>query len=303
MAYQDIDNLYKNQTILLFRECYALEKIHGTSAHVRWHDEHLAFFSGGIASAQFTALFDVVSLTRGFEELGLPDVTVYGEAYGGKCQGMSAVYGPALQFAVFEVRVGRSWLSVPNAEDVAGKLGLEFVPYRRVPTDFFILDAERDSPSVQAERNGMGWYHNREGIVLRPLVEVTLNDGGRVIAKHKSEAYAERKHPPRVLDPALLEVLTDADRISDEWVTPMRLAHVLDGLPRPHGIEQTGDVVKATVADVLREAAGEIVESKDVRKAVGRAAAREFKSWLAEDMRNLLAKGAENEVPQEAGRD
>ena len=29
MGYQHIDNLYKNQSILMFRECYALEKIHG----------------------------------------------------------------------------------------------------------------------------------------------------------------------------------------------------------------------------------------------------------------------------------
>lgn len=29
MAYAHIDNLYKDQTILLFRECFALEKIHG----------------------------------------------------------------------------------------------------------------------------------------------------------------------------------------------------------------------------------------------------------------------------------
>ncbi len=35
MGYLHIDNLYKNQTIRLFRECYALEKVHGTSAHVR----------------------------------------------------------------------------------------------------------------------------------------------------------------------------------------------------------------------------------------------------------------------------
>jgi intein/homing endonuclease len=29
MGYQHIENLYKNQTIFLFKECYALEKIHG----------------------------------------------------------------------------------------------------------------------------------------------------------------------------------------------------------------------------------------------------------------------------------
>lgn len=36
MSYADIENLYKNRRIMLFKECYAMEKIHGTSAHVGW---------------------------------------------------------------------------------------------------------------------------------------------------------------------------------------------------------------------------------------------------------------------------
>ena len=32
MGYLHIENLYKAQDILLFRECYALEKVHGTAA-------------------------------------------------------------------------------------------------------------------------------------------------------------------------------------------------------------------------------------------------------------------------------
>ena len=33
MAYMHIENLYRNQNILLFKQCYCLEKIHGTSAN------------------------------------------------------------------------------------------------------------------------------------------------------------------------------------------------------------------------------------------------------------------------------
>ena len=47
MGYRHIENLYKSQTILQFRECWALEKIHGTSAHVRWSDGKVWFHSGG----------------------------------------------------------------------------------------------------------------------------------------------------------------------------------------------------------------------------------------------------------------
>ena len=118
MSYMDIDNLYKNQDILLFRECYALEKIHGTSAHITWDGRYstytrppeLLFFSGGCKHATFLALFDQDDLRKRFEVLGLNQVKVFGEAYGGKIQGMRETYGDQLKFIVFEVKVGDSWL-------------------------------------------------------------------------------------------------------------------------------------------------------------------------------------------------
>jgi len=44
-----IGNLYREQKILMFKECYALEKIHGTSAHIHFHSDSKAviYFSGG----------------------------------------------------------------------------------------------------------------------------------------------------------------------------------------------------------------------------------------------------------------
>ena len=39
MGYMHIDNLYKNVTIMLFKEAYVLEKIHGTSAHITWSND------------------------------------------------------------------------------------------------------------------------------------------------------------------------------------------------------------------------------------------------------------------------
>ena len=52
MGYLHIDNLYKAQDILNFKTCYALEKIHGTSAHLKWDNGELTFFSGGEMGAQ-----------------------------------------------------------------------------------------------------------------------------------------------------------------------------------------------------------------------------------------------------------
>lgn len=69
MSYMHIDNLYKNQEILLFRKCYALEKVHGTSANVRWKGGVLGFYAGGANHQNFVNLFDAEKLTARFAEV------------------------------------------------------------------------------------------------------------------------------------------------------------------------------------------------------------------------------------------
>ena len=303
MSYMDIENLYRSQDILLFRECFASEKLHGTSCHVRYDatesalgsdpretEVGLHFFNGGTKRESFIGLFDQKTLLEKFK-LVFPEpgakVIVYGEGYGGKEQGMSATYGKELKFAVFEVKVDTVFLSVPQAEDVAKQLGLEFVHYRKIPTDLASIDAERDAPSEQAFRNGCAdrgdpaTFKKREGIVLRPLIEVRKNNDARVICKHKREDFQETKTKREVTDPERLKVLSDAQAIAEEWITPMRLKHVLDQFPDA-GMEQIPEIMKAMVADVLKESKGEIVDSKEARKAMSTRAVQLFKQHLKE---------------------
>ena len=152
MGYRHIDNLYKNQMIMLFKKCYALEKIHGTSAHVTFNrrrqicfgqpvtgetiiektqmteeefqvkfpdDITITFFSGGASHEQFVSLFDKKLLEDNFRALGFSELTVYGEAYGGKMQGMSKTYGPTLKFVAFEVKSMNGCMNVLNSEKFA----------------------------------------------------------------------------------------------------------------------------------------------------------------------------------------
>jgi len=279
MGYLHIENLYKNIDIMQFKECYAMEKIHGTSAHVRFKDGEVAFFSGGEKHDKFVDLFDKEFLTEKFTELFDCDVVIYGEAYGGKCQGMSATYGKELKFIVFDVKVDGIWLDVPNAEDVAKKLGLEFVAYEKIPTELKYIDAERDKMSSQAIRNGLGYDKLREGVVLRPLIELIKSNGKRVISKHKRDEFIETK-TPREVDPEKLKILAESKEIAEEWVTPMRLEHVLDKLGNPDDISATGTVIKAMIEDIFREAEGEIVESKTAQQAIGKASAILYKSKI-----------------------
>lgn len=312
-----IDNLYKNQEILMFKECFALEKIHGTNSKLVWKrnpsnqaQRQLVFFSGGTKHELFVSLFDKDVLIAKFTEMGIPvdrDVTVYGESYGGREQGMGETYGKVAKFVAFDVQFGDCWLDVPKAEGFVKSLGLDFVHYKRVTTDLAALDAERDAPSMQAIRNGISMIvpegadfncpagtvvepygthgdrianpKKREGVVLRPLIELTKNNGSRIICKHKRDEFRETKTPRPVVDPAKMQVLANAERVADEWVTAMRLQHILQKMPG-HCIEKMRDIIAAMVEDVNREGKNEFVPSEAVNKSIGKRTALMYKEYL-----------------------
>lgn len=297
MGYMHIENLYKNQNVLLFKELYALEKLHGTSAHIRWtpclgaeerskffecdvkikgqqelyasdaDHGYLIAFSGGASITLFEAMLNPPELMK---KLGAftDTVEVYGELYGGAQQKQGWRYGKELKFCAFDVKINNSWLSVPQAEEVAQKLGLEFVSWSKIPGTVEACDAARDAASVQAKRNGVAGDQPMEGVVLRPLIELRDNRDNRVIAKHKRAEERETATERKVEDPSKTQALADAAAIANEWVTETRLDHVLDKLPQGVGVESTGLVIKAMVEDVLREGAGEIVDSKEARTAI-----------------------------------
>lgn len=284
MGYLKIPNLYKDQDILLFKEVWAQEKIDGTSQHVRWNIERkkVSVFPGGINYDLTIPNFDLVQLKEKFLETGLNSVVIYGEGYGGKCQGMSKTYGVDTKFVAFDVKIDNSWLSVPQADDFCQSFGIEFVDYIKIPTDLDLIDTERDRDSVQAIRNGMGTGHKREGVVLKPLIEVTKNNGSRIIAKHKRDDFRETK-TPRKVNQNQLKVLKEAKEVADEWVTEIRLSHVLDKLQNP-GIEHTKDVILSMINDVKIEGEGEIEWSKSIEKQIGKVTAQIFKKRLQTEL-------------------
>lgn len=212
-------------------------------------------------------------------------VTVYGEAYGGKCQGMSATYGKDLKFCAFEVKIGHSWLDVLKAEVFCKNLNIEFVHYVKISTDLKLIDAERDADSVQAIRNGIGPGKIREGVVLRPLIELIKNNGERIICKHKRDEFRETKSPRVVQDPQKQKILEQADQIVDEYVVLQRLLHVLDKIP-DYSIEKTGEVIKLMINDIEIEAKGEIVMNNDARKAISKKTALMYKNYLKNKFAN-----------------
>lgn len=284
MGYQHIDNLYKNQDVLLFKECYVSEKIHGTSAHIRWQDNQIHFFSGGECNQKFSNLFNISELKEKFQAIGVDDFVIYGEAYGGKQQGMRKTYGDDLKFIVFEVKIGDCWLDMYSADKFASGLGFEFIWYARCKTDIKELDEARDCVSVQAFRNGMGDDKKSEGIVIRPLIEVTKNNGKRIIAKHKRADFSETK-TPREVKTVDLEVLSQIKDICIEWVTENRLSNILSHIEKELEISDIPNLINLMVDDVLREGEGEIVKSKLLIRAIGRETALMVKRRLQSNIK------------------
>lgn len=288
MGYLKIPNLYKDQTILLFKECYAMEKVHGTSCHVAWRDGKVNVFAGGFQHATFESIFNLPELAdkfkNRFSDLPSGEVVIFGEGYGGKMQAMSKTYGPNIKFIAFDVKIGDSWLNAPKAEHIANELGFEFIPYKKISTDLTEIDRERDADSTVAINNGMGSGHIREGVVLRPLEEFRTNNGERVIVKHKRDEFRETKTPRPVIDPAKLALLEKAEAIANEWVTPMRLEHVLQKMPG-HDISQMSNIISAMIDDIVIESKNEIVDSKEARGQIGRATAILYKNRMKNAMR------------------
>lgn len=266
-----------------------MEKIHGTSAHITFKEielegiKHwkLEIFSGGEKYMNFVKLFDEEFLIRMWVSLNInTETTIYGEAYGGKQQGMSGTYGTELKFIAFDVKIGDCWLAVPQAEEICKVLGIEFVYYEKCPTHLPKLDEQRDNDSVQAVRNGIGEGKKREGVVLRPVMELTKNGGERIICKHKRDDFRETK-TPRIVGNNL-EILAEINNIVDEWVTDMRLSHILGKL-ESYSIEDTGKIIKLMQEDILREGQGEILiveNNKDLLRAIGNRTAQMYKKRI-----------------------
>lgn len=294
MSYTHIENLYKDTAALdLFREVYALEKIHGTSAFVVWDRETdaLVFSPGSGSRVLFEAMFDHNLIREVLAQQGRT-TTIHGEYYGGSCHKMSDTYGRTPKFVVFDIKVRGAdregtpkdcWLSVPQMDELARALGLEVVFWEKIPCTIEAINAARDADSVQAVRNGMGPGHRREGVVLRPLIELTKNNGERVLFKHRYEKFRERAslEPDLAAKQARQDLLVDASAIAEEWVVPMRLAHVLDKIQPPvSGRQDIKRVLQAMVEDVTREAEGEASIDDFAVKAIERRTANMFLEHL-----------------------
>ena len=69
-----------------------------------------------------------------------------------------------------------------------------------------------------------------------------------------------------------------ADEIALEFVTDMRLSHVLDKMGNPSELSAIPSVIAAMVEDVTRETSGEIADNAAVRRAIGARTVKLYKA-------------------------
>lgn len=270
--------------------------------------ERLSLHSGGENAARFSALFpDQSGLTERLRLLCQEEtarrqaqgqtepihaVFIHGEAYGGKQQGMAHTYGPELRFTVFDVRINGEFLPVPLAvRYVTETLGLEFVPYHLIPCTSGWLDWARDLPSEQAVRCGVEESRIREGVVVRPICEIQDAMGKRVIYKHKRPEFSETKHPRSLAK--VLQIQRDPTKAVEEWVTEIRLTHVLNhfyadhpGWQERHTTEALPEIERQEISsrmeeDVMREGDKELEDTPVMREKCRQATLMLLEQWEA----------------------
>lgn len=292
MGYMHIDSLYKCPKFFeLFAEVYAMEKIHGTSAWVYYDatTSTIKFHPGGEIYDHFKALFDEEFVKKQLDHICATNkwnlVRIHGEAYGGKQQRMSHTYGPNLKFIVFDVyfesNEQKGYINVPEAESIAKLLNLEFVYYVRGSNNPEWIETQSNEESKQSIRNGMGPGKNREGVVVKPVIESNMPNGKRAIFKHKNAEFWEIK-TRRPLGEKL-KVVDQTNEIVNDWVTEQRYEHVKDRVlqQKTNKILDAKDIklfLDLMVEDVKRESEGEVVWSDELTRSIRQKTAIMFKN-------------------------
>lgn len=185
------------------------EKIDGTNIHidiVTEEDGSISISYHGrtekavIPAHLLAKLLEIFTKENLLQALGVDeqgagvDISIYGEGYGQKIQkcGKDYIRGD-VGFILFDIRIGRWWLSRESCEEIANKLGVAIVPlvgYFTLKEAIHFID--KGFKSSVAENADL----QAEGLVLKTPNGLLDRSGSRIITKLKTcdfEKY-RRKH-------------------------------------------------------------------------------------------------------------
>lgn len=176
---------------LASNEWHWTEKVDGTNVRVHWNGEKVTF-GGRTEDAQMPLflvrrleeLFPMVKFHEHFPASEYQDVMLYGEGYGAKIQKGGGNYKPdGVDFVLFDVQIGGTYLERHNVEDIGSNLGLRVVPVLGKGT---LLDA---IAMTRAGFDSTWGPFKAEGLVMRPAVELVTRRGHRIITKVKHKDF------------------------------------------------------------------------------------------------------------------
>lgn len=167
------------------------EKIDGTNIRIMPEDD-VVRFGGKTNAAQIPThllaklqdVFPVDLLKEVFPE---PEgVCLYGEGYGVKIQSGGNYICDDVGFILFDVKVGKWWLTRDSVEEIAEKLSIPDVPVIGVGTLEDAIEYCRCGfKSVIAKNKD----YDAEGLVMKPVVDLFNRAGNRIVAKIKHKDF------------------------------------------------------------------------------------------------------------------
>ena len=165
------------------------EKVDGTNIRVKI-DNGKVTFAGKTDNASLPPKL-LERLTKRFagdseqNTVGLFDrsTCLYGEGYGPGIQKKGGYYRRDQDFVLFDVRIGKWWLTRYAVEQVAAALGIDVVPVIGKGTLYDAVKWVKDGIT-----STWGDFQS-EGIVARPSVDLLARSASRIIAKIKCKDF------------------------------------------------------------------------------------------------------------------
>ena len=168
------------------------EKVDGTNIRVMWDGQKVSFGGKTDAAQLYVPLFERLQslFYAGLMETLFQQspVCLYGEGYGAKIQKGGGNYNSdGVDFVLFDVLVGDTWLERHNVDDIANKCSCKSVP--------IVYEGDLEDAADIVRKKGLKSQWGdfaAEGLVMRPKTELKDRMGRRIITKLKLKDYRRK---------------------------------------------------------------------------------------------------------------
>lgn len=167
------------------------EKIDGTNLRIL-PEEDIVRFKGKTDRAEIPAhllakLQDIFTFEKMKDLFPEPEgVCLYGEGYGKKIQKGDNYIKNDVGFILFDIKIGKWWLTRETCEEFAKQLEIPIVPIIGKGTLLEAVEYVRKGfKSTIAENTN----YNAEGLVMKPIHDLFNRAGQRIVAKIKHKDF------------------------------------------------------------------------------------------------------------------